>query len=86
MPDVKEQHDRSHNNKIVQVLLEHGADVNAQNNHHSTPLHLATSLENVETIQLLIERGADIDAQDIVHNTPLHLAMHSRVSDSRRNS
>jgi ankyrin repeat protein len=85
MPDIEEQHDVSLS-KTVQVLLEHGADVNAQNNMHSTPLHLATSLDSVETIQLLLKLGADIDVQDRTHNTSLHLATESRVSDKRRNS
>jgi ankyrin repeat protein len=80
MPDVKEQHGVSLS-KTVQILLEHGADVNAQNINLSTPLHMATSLDSVETIQLLLELGADIDAQDKLHNTSLHLAMQSRVGD-----
>jgi ankyrin repeat protein len=71
----KGQHDRSLTNKIVQIFLEHGANVNAQNSTYSTPLHLATSSESVETMQLLLEHCAYIDALDISPNTSVHLAL-----------
>ena len=80
MADVKEQHSKK---PIVQLLLEHGADVNAEDNHYSTPLHLATS-SDPEIVQLLLQHGADINALDQRHRTPLHLAMQSQVSDKLR--
>ena len=80
MADVKEQRDKK---PIVQLLLEHGADVNAEDNNYSTPLHLATSLEP-EIVQLLLQHGADTNALDQSHRTPLHLAMQSQVSDKLR--
>jgi hypothetical protein len=58
----------------VRLLIEHGADVTAQDKSLSTPLHLASSLGIPEIVQLLIERGADITAQDASRRTPLHLA------------
>jgi len=63
----------------VRLLIDHGADVFAQDENHSTPLHLASSLGSAETVRLLIEHGADVTAQDGNHSTPLHLAS-SRVS------
>ena len=79
MTDVQEQRDNSPNIQIVQLLLKRGADVNAQNNNYSTPLHLATSSE---IARLLLQYGADIDARDQNHRTPLHLiALRSCVSE-----
>ena len=62
----------------VRLLIDHGADVTAQNETHSTPLHLASSFGSAETVRLLIEHGADVTAKDGNHRTPLHLAS-SRV-------
>ena len=56
------------------LLIDHGANVNAQDDTKSTPLHLASSMGSIETVQLLIEHGADVTARDVRHMTPLHLA------------
>ena len=74
--DVKQQRGTP-NIQFVQLLLEHGADVNAQNNDYSTPLHLATSpsgVGNPEIMKLLLEHGANVNAVDGTQSTPLHLA------------
>jgi len=47
---------------LAQVLIEHGADVNAQDDNKSTPLHLASSGGHVELAQVLIEHGANVNA------------------------
>lgn len=64
---------------IVMLLIDHGADVTAQDEAQSTPLHLASSIGGVETVRLLIDHGADVTSQDGNRKTPLHLAS-SRVS------
>jgi ankyrin repeat protein len=58
----------------IRLLIEHGADITAQDETHTTPLHLATTLGVPEIVQLLIECGADVTAQDWRHRTPLHMA------------
>ena len=63
----------------VKLLIDNGADVTAQDETHSTPLHLAAFSGSVEAVRLLIECGADVTAQDQRYRTPLHLAS-SRVS------
>ena len=69
--------------ECAQLLLDAGADVNADSNSEKTPLHWAavahnnklqstrTAPANVDVIALLIERGADVDAQDSEGRTPL---------------
>jgi len=59
----------------VQLLIEHGAEVHAEDDTHSTPLHLASALPwgNLRTVQLLIQHGADVNTQDGNRST-LHLA------------
>ena len=49
---------RRHAN-IAQLLLEHGADGNAQNDHEKTPLILSSANGDVEVTRILLERGAD---------------------------
>ena len=45
--------------EVVALLLEQGADVNAQNRDGATPLHSAAFLGRTETVKLLLEKGAD---------------------------
>ena len=59
----------------MRLLIDHGANVAAQDETHSTPLHLAAFWCNVPAVQLLIEHGDDVLAQDGNNRTPLHLAL-----------
>src|SRR5258708_22890506 len=60
--------------ELVQVLLEHGADIEAQDDYGSTPIHLASFFGEVELVQVLLEHGAEIEARDNRRCTPIHLA------------
>ena len=66
--------------KVVALLLEAGADVNAQNeNDHwgTTPLHAAAHANEASIAQLLIDHGADVNAPDCEQRTPLfHTTFH----------
>ena len=42
------------NNRGTSILLERGADVNAQNNHRITPLHLAAKNGDIQILEQLI--------------------------------
>jgi ankyrin repeat protein len=66
--------------QTVQLLIRHGADVDARDDNHSTPLHLASSKECAITVDLLIQHGADVNAQNGNQSTPLHLAAASRLA------
>ncbi|PQE05385.1 hypothetical protein CJF31_00011154 [Rutstroemia sp. NJR-2017a BVV2] len=60
--------------EIVQLLLDHSADIKAASKYGSTPLQLASRSGHLEIVQLLLDRGADIEAADENGSTPLHLA------------
>ncbi|KAI0439190.1 ankyrin repeat-containing domain protein [Xylaria telfairii] len=63
------------NIKAVQLLLDHGAQVNAANNKKSTPLHAAAAKRvNIPIVALLLNRGALVNATDNEGLTPLHMA------------
>lgn len=46
---------------IVQVLVQHGADVNIPNNYNRTPLYSAISDNSLNVVKLLLEQGAHAD-------------------------
>ena len=59
---------------VVEVLLSHGADVNARNNNEhwgTTPLHAAAHANQRAIAELLIAHGADIHATNLNGRTPL---------------
>jgi ankyrin repeat protein len=60
--------------RLTQKLLECGADVNAQNKDHETPLHLAIRRRLPEMAQFLLEHGADVNAKNSRGKSPLHFA------------
>jgi uncharacterized protein len=49
---------------VAQLLLEHGADVDARDNDERSPLHLASDGGHVEAAQVLLERRADRETQN----------------------
>jgi hypothetical protein len=52
--------------EAAKILLEFGADVNAKNGRHKTPLHIAICIrsQREDMIQLLMDFGAEIDNVD----------------------
>ena len=57
--------------KIVSLLLEHGADVNARSRDGGTALHSAAFLGRAETVKLLLKHGADISLRNNTGGTAL---------------
>jgi ankyrin repeat protein len=60
---------------IAQLLIEHGADVNARQQNDITPLHEAAAAGQIELARLLLARGAHVQAKTQDGKTPLDLAI-----------
>jgi ankyrin repeat protein len=60
----------------MRLLLEHRADIDALDNHHSTPLHIAvvSQFGSVITTQVLLEHGANVHLQNNDGHTPYQVA------------
>jgi len=69
-------HSALKNGRVVaaRFLLDHGADVTAQDQDGVTPLHLASSRGQPEIARILIKCGAEVTSQNEDKSTPLHLA------------
>ena len=53
--------------KIVRLLLDHGADVNLPDRDDGNALGAASWAGHSHIVKLLLERGADVNAQGIFH-------------------
>jgi hypothetical protein len=54
---------RNGDTEVVRSLIEHGADLNAQNPRGHTVLYCAGGHGHLDTVQLLLDAGADRDAR-----------------------
>lgn len=62
--------------RMIEHVLEHGADVNAYDNAGWQPLHVAIVKGNVYIMKLLIDAGADVEARTRpVGFTPMNIAL-----------
>ena len=59
--------------RIVEFLLDQGADPNSPNIKKFTPLHIASQKENYLVVEALIKYGADTNAQNVFKQTPIML-------------
>ena len=72
--------------RIAEVLIEHGADTNAENNQGMTPLQILSLAESntederkiLNLFQLLLNNGADVNRRDKANDTPLHLVIRKK--------
>lgn len=61
----------------LDLLIEHGADVNESNSEGITPMHQIMSFDKIDiskkVIEKLLKHGANINVPDMFLNTPLHM-------------
>lgn len=66
----------ANSNKMLELLIKYGADVDIKNKFGRTALHRITCLPNMkESMELLISKGADVNARDRGNATPIHDAV-----------
>ena len=65
--------------KVLQVLIEKGAQIDSQTNFGSTALHVAVNNQDTDCVRLLIQRGCNINLQ-----VPLHI-LHARILNTYSN-
>lgn len=66
---------------IAQMLLLHGAEVNAKQAHDVTSLHSAAHNGHLQLVKLLIEHGAVLNAVTDQGETPLSMAKDKNFTD-----
>ena len=68
--------DRADRTELIELLLEHGADIQQRGINDHTPLHYAAAGNDVKMIELLLSYGADPEAKTNIDDyaTPLEEA------------
>jgi ankyrin repeat protein len=62
--------------ELVELLIEAGANVNAQNDCNSTALMFASRCGHISVVRTLLAAGANVNVQHITGKTPLAYALH----------
>ncbi|KAK3682066.1 hypothetical protein B0T22DRAFT_413086 [Podospora appendiculata] len=68
--------------KILEILLNKGANINALDSTGRTPLHCAVEGERMDTVKLLLDRGADMTCLDSKGISALHVAVEKGMEDA----
>jgi ankyrin repeat protein len=68
--------------QLIDMLIAHGADVNAKNVRGVTPLHLAAWDATRGLAEGLIAKGANVNPQDARGKTPLAIANERHQKDA----
>ena len=76
----------SGNIELMSYLVDHGSDVNEQNNDHATPLMAAAYRGGEKAVKWLLERGVHVNVQDRQLKTALDYARSSQVKQCLRNA
>ncbi|CCC14249.1 unnamed protein product [Sordaria macrospora k-hell] len=69
-------------NKILEILINKGGDINAHDTTGRTPLHCAIEGERMDTVTLLVNKGADVTKLDSKGTSPLHAAVSKGMEDA----
>jgi ankyrin repeat protein len=79
MPTVLHETIRKSSFRVVQELLNRGANPNALENSNNTPLHTAVDRSEVGVVQILLKARANVNAKDRYGKIPLHYVSNSRI-------
>lgn len=60
--------------KVMQVLLDHGADIDLEDKAQQSPLILASALGKDKSVAFLLDKGAHIQTEGPRNHSPLHSA------------
>ncbi|DAZ95424.1 TPA: hypothetical protein N0F65_006314 [Lagenidium giganteum] len=60
--------------EMMQLPIDHGADVGVRNQIERTPLMLASNRKLIDTAELLLQSGANVNDVTVQGNTALHFA------------
>ncbi|XP_006635908.3 transient receptor potential cation channel, subfamily N, member 1 [Lepisosteus oculatus] len=61
--------------KVAEMLLKSGADVNAEQENGETAMHIAARHGNLKMMQALIEEGGDVTSKSKAGESPLHIGV-----------
>lgn len=67
-----------HTVRKIRILLEHGADVNAESGYEQRPLELAVLSAKVAAVQELLKHGADPDIRGFLNKPLLQIALEEK--------
>ena len=70
--------------QLSKLLLDNGADVNAQVGSRGNALRAAVRKDNIEIVQLLLDRGAEVNAQGGICGNALQAAISRKKTDMVR--
>ena len=65
----------------AQLLLEHGAEIEARDINNQTPLRYAAYYCSTEFVNILLKHGAEIEVTNCDNHTPLHKAAGNNSTD-----
>eukprot|EP01087_Luapelamoeba_hula_P024570 TRINITY_DN940_c0_g3_i1.p1 TRINITY_DN940_c0_g3~~TRINITY_DN940_c0_g3_i1.p1 ORF type:complete len:792 (-),score=144.31 TRINITY_DN940_c0_g3_i1:57-2432(-) len=73
---------RGGNVKVVNLLLQRGAQINDQDTHGNTPFYYAAMYGHTPVLKLLIKKGADMGYKDSFGSSPWLLALINRKKEA----
>ncbi len=68
--------------KILEILLNKGADINGLDSTGRTPLHCAVEGQRMDAVKLLVERGANVTILDSKGLSVLSMAVEKGMEDA----
>jgi len=77
LQSVENQKDSDTSYKMVKLLLDNGAGLNAKDKNGEYVIHYAAKYPNINIVKLLVEKGIDVNQTDVDGNTPIYFTIKS---------